>query len=132
MSESKFQTELLKALKEKFKEHFIYNCSDRFTSGIPDILLCRKGVFTALELKYNDGRPTKLQLRNIRNIQHSGGYSCVLRLKEGKYKLENENDIFKNYVKEYITMEDLLNGLEDRICTTLWSQHSLYSALYSD
>src|SRR5690625_5842247 len=40
--------------------------------GIPDILACINGVFHGIELKTDVGKPTKLQLYNIRKIKDAG------------------------------------------------------------
>lgn len=48
-------------------------------SGIPDLLICLKGEFIAIELKNENGKPTALQLHNIEQIKKSGGQAYILR-----------------------------------------------------
>lgn len=47
-------------------------------SGIPDLLVCCNGRFVAVELKAPKGRPSDLQLYNLRKIDHAGGYAVLL------------------------------------------------------
>lgn len=46
--------------------------------GIPDIITCYNGCFLGIELKANNGRPSALQLENLRQINNSGGYGILL------------------------------------------------------
>ena len=47
--------------------------------GIPDIIICLKGLFIAIELKTEEGKPSALQLWNIEEIKKSGGQAIVLK-----------------------------------------------------
>ena len=49
------------------------------TAGIPDIILCYKGRFAAMEVKTETGRVSKLQEITIQRIQAAGGAACVVR-----------------------------------------------------
>lgn len=61
------------------------------TSGIPDIICCYKGRFTAFEVKTDKGKPTALQDINIKNIQKAGGTAAVVRsLEDVKAVLKSE------------------------------------------
>lgn len=51
-------------------------------SGIPDLLVSCKGEFLGLEIKGENGKPSELQLYNIKKIQESGGYARVLYPKD--------------------------------------------------
>lgn len=59
---------------------WFYKTSDRFTSGVPDILGCYQGKFFAIELKDPD-KPSKthhkLQLFIINEIKKAGGIAGV-------------------------------------------------------
>lgn len=48
-------------------------------SGIPDLLLCLKGTFFAVELKATGGTATDLQKLNISAINQAGGIGVILR-----------------------------------------------------
>ncbi len=47
-------------------------------SGIPDLLVCCKGAFIAVELKAPKGTPSDLQIYNLRQIDNAGGYAVLL------------------------------------------------------
>ena len=49
------------------------------TAGIPDIVICYKGKFVALEVKAPDGKPTALQMATIKKIREAGGVAEVVR-----------------------------------------------------
>ena len=46
--------------------------------GIPDLLVCMNGYFIAIELKAENGHPTKLQEWNVQQIRNAGGVAFVL------------------------------------------------------
>lgn len=47
-------------------------------SGIPDLILNVHGLFIAVELKAEHGRPSELQKLNTNRIRDSGGEACFL------------------------------------------------------
>lgn len=47
-------------------------------SGIPDILVCCHGYFIGLEVKSKTGKPSGLQIKNIRDIHQCGGFGILL------------------------------------------------------
>ncbi len=49
------------------------------TAGIPDIIVCLKGRFIALEAKVGRNKPTKLQAATIEQIRRAGGTAVVVR-----------------------------------------------------
>lgn len=51
-------------------------------SGIPDILVCLNGIFLGIEVKAPKGKPSNLQIINIREIRKSGGVAFVLYPKD--------------------------------------------------
>ena len=53
------------------------------TRGIPDILMCRKGFFIAIELKV-DAELEELQEYNLNQIKQNGGRSYVATPKNWK------------------------------------------------
>ena len=48
------------------------------TAGIPDIIVCHKGRFIALEAKVGKNKPTKLQSATIDKIRQAGGKAAVV------------------------------------------------------
>lgn len=49
------------------------------TAGIPDIIVCHRGHFIALEAKVGKNQPTKLQTVTIEQIRRAGGTAAVVR-----------------------------------------------------
>lgn len=59
--------------------YFVKFFANAFTrSGVPDILACVNGYFVGIEVKAKDGRPSDLQLHNVRQIRAAGGFAFVL------------------------------------------------------
>ncbi len=79
MSETRLKLKVLKELKNRYPYAWVYKAADRFRSGIPDILMCYKGAFIAIELKTSAGVATKLQLHELDMIVRAGGNSRVCR-----------------------------------------------------
>ena len=48
-------------------------------AGIPDIIICYKGRFIALEVKTATGKTSVLQAITLRKIQQAGGIAEVVR-----------------------------------------------------
>jgi hypothetical protein len=46
--------------------------------GVPDFLVCHCGRFVGIEAKAGNGRPTALQLSNLRRIEEAGGVALVI------------------------------------------------------
>jgi hypothetical protein len=63
MTESQFQTKLLRALKQHpaLKDAVIFKHSDRFNRGVPDFSVTINGRTTWWEIKMLPNRPTKIQ-----------------------------------------------------------------------
>jgi hypothetical protein len=61
--EAAFQSKLLKALRSHpaLRDAVIVKLNDRFTRGLPDIMICLHGVTTFFELKKWPETPTKIQ-----------------------------------------------------------------------
>jgi len=49
------------------------------TAGIPDIIVCHKGKFIALEAKVGRNQPTRLQAATNELIRRAGGVAAVVR-----------------------------------------------------
>ena len=48
------------------------------TAGIPDLIVCYRGRFVALEAKVGRNTPTKLQAATIDKIRQAGGTAAVV------------------------------------------------------
>lgn len=60
-------------------------------SGVPDLLVCCNGHFVGVELKAPNGKPSELQLWNLRKIEESGGYGILL--------YPRDYELFKTFVR---------------------------------
>ncbi len=48
-------------------------------SGVPDILVCHRGTFIAIEVKRDIKHlPTKLQEHELWKVQQAGGWACII------------------------------------------------------
>lgn len=47
-------------------------------SGVPDFLICKGGLFYAIECKANGNKPTALQEANMKRIREAGGVALVI------------------------------------------------------
>lgn len=78
-SEKNFENQVKKWLKEH-EAWYVKTWSNGVQrSGIPDLLICWKGRFIALELKAENGRASKLQEYEISQIKESGGIALIVR-----------------------------------------------------
>lgn len=59
-------------------------------AGVPDLLVCCNGRFVGVELKASNGKPSKLQLWNLKKIEESGGYGILL--------YPDQYDIFRSFI----------------------------------
>lgn len=76
--EKRFEEKVKKYLHERGHYHVKYFANRNTKAGIPDILACVRGRFVAIEVKASAGKPSELQLYNIRNIRQAGGIAIVL------------------------------------------------------
>ena len=79
MRESTFQNRIIRKLKKKPECWYVKIWAGGFQkAGIPDLLICYKGHFIAVELKNEVGKPSELQLVNIDLISKAGGSAFIL------------------------------------------------------
>lgn len=79
LSETRLKEKVLAMVKKEFRDAWVYKTSDRWKSGIPDVLVCRKGRFYAAELKVGNNKATRLQLYVLKQIKRAGGRVAVCR-----------------------------------------------------
>jgi Holliday junction resolvase len=48
------------------------------SSGVPDFLVCKGGLFYGIECKANGNKPTALQNKNLEDIRKAGGIALVV------------------------------------------------------
>lgn len=69
-------------IKDLLKKYGVYYAMPIGTgygnSGVPDFLCCAGGHFLAIEAKANGGKPTALQLKNLKQINDGGGTAVVI------------------------------------------------------
>lgn len=69
-------------IKAWLKDHdcyFVKFFANRMTkTGVPDILASVNGYFVGIEVKAQNGRPSELQLHNVRKIRESGGFAYIV------------------------------------------------------
>ena len=91
--EKNFENRVKKYLKEQGCWSLKYWGGAAYTkSGIPDLLVCCGGRFLGIELKAVNGKPSDLQLYNLRRIQAAGGLGCLLYPKHW--------DLFKQMIEQ--------------------------------
>lgn len=98
-SEKTFENKIKSFLYEKGAYFIKYWAGAQFTkSGIPDILCCINGYFVGIEVKAQNGKPSQIQIFNIRKIKAAGGFAFVLHPSAfGEFKrfIENlERDVY--------------------------------------
>lgn len=76
MTHSELTRKVMTMLQKEFPLAVCFKVSDRFTSGIPDILICYNG-FWAIELKVGKNKPTRLQRYNLSRINTAGGCAAA-------------------------------------------------------
>ena len=90
--EKTFQTKLKRYLETK--SYVVkFNASGISKVGVPDLIVCYKGLFIGIELKAPNGKPSELQLYNLREIEKSGGISYLLYPKDFE-KFKKDLEIF--------------------------------------
>ena len=78
-AEKEFETKVKVFLKDNGCWFIKYWGGGGFTkSGIPDLLVCCRGSFLGVELKARGGRPSVLQVRELKRIREAGGYGILL------------------------------------------------------
>ena len=78
-AEKNFENKLKQYLKDQGAWLIKYWAGAAFTKeGIPDLLICHKGSFMAIEVKAPKGRPSLLQLITLKKIREAGGIGILL------------------------------------------------------
>lgn len=92
--EKQFENRVKRFLKDHGCWYVKYWGGGGYTrAGVPDLLVCCAGVFIAVELKSSRGRPSGLQIRELRRIQNTGGIAVLL------------------YPKDFHTFEEMILGI---------------------
>jgi len=75
--ETLFRRRVVKDL-ESLDKIAVFSVQQVSIRGTPDLLICLKGNFIALELKSEEGSPSPLQLYNIKRIERAFGQAFVV------------------------------------------------------
>ena len=76
--EKQFEMKIREFLKEHGCWVVKYFGNSFSQNGIPDLLCCVNGRFVAIEVKAENGKPTKLQEVTVRKIKDAGGIAMIL------------------------------------------------------
>lgn len=77
-AEKTFENKVKKFLESQGAWHVKFFANSFTKSGIPDILACVNGHFVGIEVKAQNGKPSELQMYNVRKIREAGGFAIVL------------------------------------------------------
>lgn len=100
--EKNFENRVKNFLKEQGCYFFKYWGGGEFTkAGIPDIIACVAGFFVGIEVKGEKGKPSALQIHNLRKIDDAGGVGILL--------YPDKFELFQNFVL-CLESGDLING----------------------
>lgn len=113
-AEKNFEEKVKKYLKENRCWFLKYWGGGGFTkSGIPDLLVCCKGWFMGVEIKAPNGKPSDLQIYNLRKIDSAGGRAILL------------------YPKDYDLFKRLVNNPDDQklyeLLKSKWKRFEKYN-----
>lgn len=76
------ESKVKKRVKEILKDMGAYYAMPQGTgfasSGVPDFLICKGGLFYGIECKANGNKPTALQLKHLDDIRKAGGIALVI------------------------------------------------------
>lgn len=82
-AEKQFENKVKKFLTDQGCWLIKYWAGAAYTkSGVPDLLVCVRGHFMAVELKAANGRPSDLQIWNLRKVSESDGIAILLYPKD--------------------------------------------------
>lgn len=76
--EKNFENKIKKFLSAIGAWYVKYHGNAFSANGTPDLLCCINGLFMAIEVKSTHGKPSKLQLYKIDEINKAGGVAFVL------------------------------------------------------
>ena len=95
--ETIFCEKIDRELKKFFgKKIAVFNIQQVTINGTPDRLICLCGQFIALEVKIEEGTPSKIQLLKLAKIKKAGGFSAVVYPSTWQYVLEELKNIYES------------------------------------
>lgn len=108
--EKNFENKIKKYLDSIGAWYVKYHGNAFSANGTPDLLCCVNGVFMAIEVKASKGKPSKIQLYKIEQINKAGGVAFVLYPKDfNKFKKICEGVIACNiHTREWTVLRAVL------------------------
>ena len=100
--EAKVKAKVKKILDGINAYHFSPMTGGYGRSGVPDIIVCYKGKFLAIECKAGKGTTTALQERELKLIEKAGGVSFVIR--------EDTTDLLEHFFDDRDMMTETRRG----------------------
>ena len=91
MTEAYLVRHIIAAIRARKPEAYVRKLSDRYTRGLPDILVVWHGRAIFLEIKTETGKLSKLQAREIEAIWQAGGLAHVVRSVESALSIFEES-----------------------------------------
>lgn len=85
-------------------------------NGLPDRMYLYKGYLLGLELKTDEGKPTKLQLKKLDAINKNGGIGLIVRNVETVMQLIKLIDFYENEDREidqYYILKHIKEWMEE-------------------
>lgn len=76
--EAKVKAKVKKVLNELGAYYAMPVTGGYGNSGVPDFLICKAGLFYAIECKANGNKPTALQLKHLEDVRKAGGVALVI------------------------------------------------------
>ena len=95
--ESKLEEEIERFMNKKGIWQLARYQAQSNQNGLPDRLYLYKGFLLGLELKTDEGEPTKLQLRKIDEINKNGGIGLIVKNVKIVDKLIKYIDAYDSY-----------------------------------
>ena len=112
-AEKSFENKVKKFLEEQGCWFLKYWGGAAYTkAGIPDLLVCCNGYFLGIEVKAPNGKPSPLQIHNLKKIDESGGYGILLYPKD----FETFKQLIENLNKSNIASGLSYEYLKERWC----------------
>ena len=76
--EGKVKAKVKKILAEMGAYYAMPQGTGFASSGVPDFLVCKGGLFYGIECKANGNKPTALQNKHLEDIQKAGGVALIV------------------------------------------------------
>lgn len=77
-AEKNFENKIKKFFRKEGLYYFKFWGTMYTRAGVPDLIVCVNGRFLGVEVKSDVGRPSEIQMENIRQIRENGGFAIVV------------------------------------------------------